>query len=796
MPAPHSGHRETDRSVRSDQPATRRHDDPHRAISEHAEWLDSLLNDVAGIVWECKFPEYQFSFVGAYAEKLLGYPIERWLNDPNFWPSVIHPDDRERSLAFCLEETVQGRDHEFDHRVIAADGRVLWLRDIVRIVKDEAGNPTKLRGILLDITEQKRAEEALRSSEEQLRTLAENVNAVVWIRTGDADQHLYVSPRYEEIWGRPLETLRENPDAFIDTIHPDDRDVVSAMLQKLREGRPAEEFDAEYRIERADGEVRWIRDRGFSILDADGRVLRQAGLAEDITDSREAQDKLKASEQRYRNLVKELDRAQRIGKMGSWEVDLESGEVTTSSELRRIIGVDPREMNWDVRSLIDRFIHPDDRPDILRLVAESQRSEAAVETPYEFRICRPDGSERVLRVESQLLHRNDQPTRLVGTLQDITEETEAARALKDSEEKFRVLTEQSPAVVFIARRDRLLYANPSFYQSLGYAPEELAKIRFLDIIHPDQRDTIRQRHWSRLEGETVPKRFDVQFMTKSGDERWFDVSAETIDFEGDPAGLATCVDITERREAEQRLRDMEEQLAHVSRLSTMGEMVAGIAHDVKQPLSAIANFATACKMALTRHRDGLNHPSTIDDLDTWLDDINRQANRCSDIIRQLKNFVGTGKSERVPVDINRVAHDSIALVQGDLRRASLSIDCRLPSEGYRVDANEVQLQQVLVNLLRNACDATRDTDQPRVALEVTHQGNDVVLRVTDNGHGIAAEHLPKLFEPFFTTKADGMGMGLAISRSIIEAHDGSLAIDTRTPHATTLVVTLPRGTNG
>ena len=209
-----------------------------------------------------------------------------------------------------------------------------------------------------------------------------------------------------------------------------------------------------------------------------------------------------------------------------------------------------------------------------------------------------------------------------------------------------------------------------------------------------------------------------------------------------------------------------------SRLSTMGEMVAGIAHEINQPLSAIANYAAASRNALEAMKDEDNSQ-----IATWLQHVNEQAVCCGEIIRRLRDFVTKDNDDLECVELNEVVHDSVALIQSTLRHQSVIIDCQMPESGPQVMASHVQLQQVLLNLLRNACEAALTSTTPRIIVLVDIHDGHARVSVEDNGPGVEDSDRPRLFDTFFTTKPDGMGMGLPISKSIVEAHGGSLRFD-------------------
>lgn len=256
---------------------------------------------------------------------------------------------------------------------------------------------------------------------------------------------------------------------------------------------------------------------------------------------------------------------------------------------------------------------------------------------------------------------------------------------------------------------------------------------------------------------------------------------------------ATGVDVTNQRLDERQLREQETLLAHAARLSVMGEMVAGIAHEINQPLHAIANFAQACLAAMQE----LDLPEGFKARE-WTQRIAAEASRAGEILRRLGSFVRRGDEEESRFDLNTVVVESLELMQFEFRRFGVHVDFHgMPAPRY-VAGNRIQIQQVLVNLLRNACEALHNTSSAdrRVRAELLEQSGGVELIVADNGPGLPSDAGSRIFEAFFTTKANGMGMGLAVSRSIVEAHGGRLWAASHGGNGAEFHLSLPTVTGG
>jgi PAS domain S-box-containing protein len=240
-------------------------------------------------------------YISPQIETMLGYTQTEWINTRDIWVNRLHPDDRDRVLAYFKRALNDSKRFiSVEYRMVARNGSISSFRDEATLVLDEQGQPIFVQGVMLDITDQMLMEDNLRDTGEKFRQLAENIREVFWMTEPDKNEMIYISPGYEEIWGRKVESLYQSPRSWLDSIHSGDRDrVLKAALTKQVRG----DYDEEYRIQRPDGSVRWIRDRAFPIRDKDGIVNRIAGIAEDITDLKEANEVIRKNEQLFKSVL-------------------------------------------------------------------------------------------------------------------------------------------------------------------------------------------------------------------------------------------------------------------------------------------------------------------------------------------------------------------------------------------------------------------------------------------------------------------------------------------------------------
>jgi PAS domain S-box-containing protein len=382
--------------------------------------------------------------------------------------------------------------------------------------------------------------------------------------------------------------------------------------------------------------------------------------------------------------------------------------------------------------------------------------------------------------------------RTVALEQEVAERRRAEEALRHSELQYRLLVENVPDVVWWADREgNPVFVSPNVERVFGWTPEEIYRTRgrlWFECVHPDDVGRVTEAYQA-LFSKGVP--FEVEYRLHRPDGRWIWLHDRVAPLEqaGFPAyacGLAS--DVTRSRAAEEQVRWHREELARVCRLSTMGEMASALAHELNQPLSAAATYIDGCVVRL-RAAAG-QHGELLTALDKAAD----QARSAGKIVRRIGEFIRRRAPHRSTVNLDDLVREVVALAEPDLHlnqvRVTLSLAGTLPS----ILVDPIQIEQVLLNLVRNAIEAMAETPAGGRELGIktsTADGGLVAVAVRDAGCGLAPEAAERMFEPFFTTKAHGMGMGLAISRSILEAHGGRLWAEPGGPRGAVVCFTLP-----
>lgn len=473
----------------------------------------------------------------------------------------------------------------------------------------------------------------------------------------------------------------------------------------------------------------------------------------------------------------------RIG-IGIGLIDRHGRIADANPELQRILGYSAEELRG---MPISRLCASDDRSSCLGAFS-SPRPEAE-DTPcqVERRCTRKDGGETYLSVTFSPVREADHQTGFaIAMVKDITRRKETEAQMR----KLSYALEQTADFVTITdARGVIEYVNPAFEKKTGYRRDEvLGKTPRIIKSGAHDRDFY-ERLWQTIaQGEAF--RGVIVNRTRSG-ELYHE--EKTITPLKDAQGrithfISTGKDITERRRAEQELRRHQAELAHVARLNTMGEMAAGLAHELNQPLSAIVNYSQGCIRRLRAGKAG------AEELLPAMEQVHAQAERAGEIIRRVRNFARKSEPCRAAMDVNAMIHEVAELAEPDMRRHQARLRLELAKRTPPVLADMIQIEQVLLNLILNgleAMEAVRADDRELVIRTEPANPDTVKVTVRDSGPGLSTRVERRVFDPFFTTKPKGMGMGLSLSRSIVEAHGGRLWVLPEARRGAAFQFTLP-----
>jgi PAS domain S-box-containing protein len=568
-------------------------------------------------------------------------------------------------------------------------------------------------------------------------------------------------------------------------IHPDDLPkLIQEWAVATAAGKPLE---IEARVRRADGEYQWFAIRKALAVSRDqaGKPSLRALIAcEDIQERKQAQDRLQQSEQRWQTAFEN-------SAIGIMIRDRADRFLAANRAFRNMLGYTDLELHQLRQTDVT---YEEDRELNLELIGElweGKRQHFQIEKRYR----RKDGTLVWARNNVSLVPGTGGVAPFLFTIvEDITQRKQEESERRYIEQRYRVMVETaSDAVVCMDENGAILLANPATTRVFGYQPAELSG-KPLTVLMPE---FLRKMHEDGLRRYLASGQRHINWqgteltgLRKNGQEFPVEISFGEVTTDGDRMFTGFVRDISERKQTEElraSLQATQLELARVSRLTTMGELAASIAHEVNQPLTAVTNNANACLRLLARRN------LEPEDLHRALEEIVADGTRASAVIARIRAFIKKTPAERKDLDINDVIQELLALARRELSENRVLLELQLTKALPLVLADRVQLQQVLLNLIMNAIEAmTAVTDRRRmlcVQSQVDESG-DVMVVVRDSGTGLGSEG-DRVFSPFFTTKANGMGMGLPISRSLVESHGGRLWATPNSPHGAIFSLTLP-----
>jgi PAS domain S-box-containing protein len=599
----------------------------------------------------------------------------------------------------------------------------------------------------------------LRSAERELRDVIETIPAVAWSALADGS-NAFVNRRWTEFTGLSAEQTAGT--GWHAAIHADDvQRHIDRWRMCIATGEPLE---IEVRMRRADGQYRWHLWRGVPLRDERRSVVKWYGVLTDIEDRKRAEEALRSSEQRFRLIVDNIP-----GLVCTMSA---TGEVQlVSRQVLQYFGKSPEELkSWATSDAV----HPDDLPRVISAWASS----IEIGHPYdiEHRCRRGDGTYRWFHVRA--LPVRDAESRITcwyNLLTDIDDRKRAEEALQQTQFYLREAQKltHTGSWVFNAADRTWTHLSAEWYLIFGFNPADGTPNweRRLDRIHPDDR-----LDWKNtIERAMVEKTdYDLTFriVLPGGIVKWIrTVGHPVLTATGDLVQfLGSSTDITDHKQAEQeheRLRQLEAELAHIDRVSMLGEMAASLAHEIKQPITAAITCANSCIEWLA------HDPPNIERALATATKIDRYGTRAAEIIDRMRSFYRKSPPQRELVDVNRIIHEMLTLLKGEATRSSITMRTDLPAEVPKIMADRVQLQQVFMNLMLNGIEAMEDSGG-ELTVKSQLQDAQCQFSVSDTGPGLPVGNVDQIFGAFFTTKPQGSGMGLAISRSIVESHGGRL----------------------
>jgi PAS domain S-box-containing protein len=654
--------------------------------------------------------------------------------------------------------------------ILRNDGDV---RRIQVFLKEIFWSGKKQRQIIFnDITERKKAEEAVKLSEQNFRNSMDT--SMYGVRIVDAKWHtLYANQEYLDIHGyrNIAEADASKPK---DIFTPAEYTRYLKRRERAARGEP-EPATIEMELVRRDGAIRHVLVSRKEVL-WNGQKQFQI-LYNDITDRRLAEEALKISEQNFRNSMDTSTIGIRIS-------DRENNNLYANQAMLDIFGY---KNAGEIDNTPPYHLYSPESHAAYRLRNEKFLRGEPMPKQVEIDIIRKGGSLRNLQVSMSEVFWGGKP-QYQTLYNDITELKQSEAARQESEEKYRLIVENNRDMIFTVNEDEeYVYVSPAVTSMLGYQPSELIGNRFISYVHPDDRHVIEEEiKRTYTVGYKVSGDSEYRMRQASGSWLWVvSRGSRVIDKNGELLYFIGIIrDITEHKMAEEEKRRLEEKAQVASRLAAVGEMAAGIAHEINNPLTGVLGFS----QMLMEKKD------VPDDIKEALALIADGSSRVADIVKRLLTFARQTKPVKTLASLNELIENTLKLREYVLRTNNIKVITVFDPELPWSVVDPGQMQQVFLNLIVNAEQAMKKANgKGTLTIRTEKKNNDIRLIFQDDGPGITKENMGHLFEPFFTTKepGEGTGLGLSLSRSIILEHNGKMSVESEFGRGVTFILELP-----
>ncbi len=692
--------------------------------------------------------------VNPFIKTMLGYSHEELLGK-ELWEISVFKDIAANKENF-LELKEKGYIRYEDLPLQTRDGRSISVEFVSNVYLVNHAKVVQCN--IRDITGEKRAKEALKKEQQDILLIL-NSSPVIIFYIDKEGKFIRVNKTFAEALKMPGEEIigKTVYDLYTPKVA---QGMADDNQEVIKSGRPKLNIIEFYE---SAGGIRWVRTDKVPIYDENNRVIGLAGFAEDITERMRAEEELKKSQERYRELVENIEDIVYV-------TDGTGKVIFLNNAFERISGYTQQEM---LRKNYMELLTPESRKEVLELFKKQKKGRDL--GVFEMSFFDKDRTVKTIEVRERHIFEGGRIVEVHGLGRDVTDRKRAEEALRDSEEKFRSLFRTSRDFLSISNLEgTITEVNDAALEFFGYSSEEIPRTRMHDL-YADPED--RQRFINAVLENGYILNKEIRMKKKDGEIINALVTANLIrDSHGNPIGLfGSARDITERKK-------MEQQLLQSEKLSAVGTMISGVAHELNNPLTSIIGNAQ-----LLAKRD------VPEDIKSKLNVILKESIRSSKIVGGLLAFAREHKPERKMIGINDILMESLKLREYDLRVSNIDTRTSLSDDLPETFADPFQLQQVFINLINNARDAIAVREEGALVIRTYRKGESILIEFEDNGPGISAGLVKKIFDPFFTTKevGKGTGLGLSIAYGIIKEHGGTILVESRPGKGAKFIVTIP-----
>jgi len=705
------------------------------------------------------------SLINQEFERRSGYS-KKEVEGKKRWTEFVVKDDLEGMKEYHRLRRIDPKavPRQYEFRFINKQGEV---RDVFVSVNMIPGTKNSVAS-LLDISERKRAEEAVKESQGKYQALFSEARDGIVIIDAETGNIIDVNIEFERQTGRNIEQLRTMK---IWEVRPPEK--VDAARRKFVEVRDrGTGVSAELDFQRPGGEIIPIEFASSKIRIGDKQYIQS--ISRDITERKQVEEALRSSEEKLRAVIENSPDIIQI-------VDSEGIIREVSSSVQRILGYKPEELIG--RPSID-FVHPDDLQEVAKGFQEALNN-PGVPIVTECRCKHKDGTWRVIEGTGSNYLDNPLVNGFIANMRDITERKRAEEALRESEEKYRTIFESTGTATAIMEEDyTIALANAEGEKLFGYSKEEVeGKMKWTDLVATaDDLEKMKEyNRMRRINPDAVPRRYECKIKNKKGEVKNIIASVGVI-----PAtrqSVASALDITERKQAEEREKKLQQELYLASRLASIGRLAAGVAHEINNPLTGIVGFS-----------ERLLRENVEEKVRRGLERIHNEALRAAKVIQNLLTFGRRLEPKKEYSDINDIVQKTLELRAYELKTSNIEVVLDLAPGLPRIVVDFQQVEEVFLNLILNAEQAMTETGRGgKLGIKTQKVRDYIRISFTDDGPGIPKEHLDKLFDPFFTTRGErgGTGLGLSVCHGIVVEHGGRIYIRSQPGKWATFFVELP-----
>jgi PAS domain S-box-containing protein len=682
----------------------------------------------------------------------------------------VHPHDREFMASLINRMLAESLGCDVTKRIVRPDGELRHIRCVGAPVV-ENGALKRIVGSAIDVTEHEILSQELRRREAYLAEAQRLSHTGSFGWTPDTGEIVWSEETYCIFEYDPTEKVTF--DTIIERVHPDDRALVLEIVERASTSGGA--IDCEYRLLFADGRVKHLHVLAKPLQNVCDS-LEFSGAVIDITEAKQAEEQIRRNERELRTLVEAIP-AYLGTALPDGSVDFISQSWLDYTGLSR-----EQAMGWGWGSTI----HPDD---VDRVVANWQAGLAAgAPVEHELRCRRADGTYHWFLYRSYPL-RDDggNVVKWYGTITNIDALKDTESVLQTREHQLLGIIDTIPSMLWsISPTGEPTHLSKRLLEYFGAPFEEFVNRGWVSFIHPDDREETVKAFFRAMD---TGKSYSAinRLLRADGEYRWHHTKGEPFQ---DPQGkiiqwYGLSIDIDERKRAEDHLRDTRNKLSKASQIATVAELSASIAHQLNQPLMAVLGNAQAAKRWLAAN------PPNLTETNASIERILRDIRSADETMQRIRALFKRESFEKREANIPDIMREAVRLMHEDPNKRAVLIDCHFDAHLPTVSVDPIQIQQVFINLILNAVEAMEGGQVPplvKVRAALTDQ-NEMLVQVIDNGPGV--EDTEKIFDPFVTTKESGMGIGLAVSRSIIEAHDGRLWAENNPHGGATFSIALP-----